>query len=246
MTDCTYAESSFDVVRRPIEPPSATDWKESPSLTQPQQSYVSINDGAKGMTLINQGLPEYEAIRTEKGTSILLTLLRCVGWLSRDDLKTRKGRAGPRLYPDLRTPDAQCLGRHEFRYSLVIHEGGWKDNKVWRDAYNHNTPLILHPTSQHLGPLTQEFSFVQIKPESLIISAMKKGELRNSLILRIFNPESKQAEVEIYTHKKITNAHFVNLYEKKNKDLGNRIDTLKNRIRFNINSSQIITLQIDF
>ena len=246
MTDCTYAESSFDVVRRPIEPPSATDWKESPSLTQPQQSYVSINDGAKGMTLINQGLPEYEAIRTEKGTSILLTLLRCVGWLSRDDLKTRKGRAGPRLYPDLRTPDAQCLGRHEFRYSLVIHEGGWKDNKVWRDAYNHNTPLILHPTSQHLGPLAQEFSFVQIKPESLIISAMKKGELRNSLILRIFNPESKQTEVEIYTHKKIMNAHFVNLYEKKNKDLGNRIDTLKNRIRFNINSSQIITLQIDF
>ena len=246
MTDCTYAESPFDVVRRSIETPSATDWKESPSSTQPQQSYVSISDDQKGLTLINQGLPEYEAIRTENGTSILLTLLRCVGWLSRDDLITRKGRAGPRLYPHLRTPDAQCLGRQEFRYSLVIHEGDWKDNKVWQEAHNHNTPLIVHPTSQHQGPLPQEFSFLQIKPESLIISALKKGELKNSLILRVYNPESKQTEVEVYTHKKIMNAYLVNLYEKKNKDLGKRIDIIKNRIRFKIKSSQIITLRLDF
>jgi alpha-mannosidase len=104
----------------------------------------------------------------------------------------------------------------------------------------------VHPTSQHQGPLPQEFSFLQIKPESLIISALKKGELKNSLILRVYNPESKQTEVEVYTHKKIMNAYLVNLYEKKNKDLGKRIDIIKNRIRFKIKSSQIITLRLDF
>ena len=246
MTECTYAESPFDVVQRSIVPPSATDWKESPSQTQPQQSFVSINNDKIGLTLINQGLPEYEAVHTEKGTSILLSLLRCVGWLSRDDLLTRKGRAGPRLHPHLRTPDAQCLGRHEFRYSLVIHEGDWRHNKVWQDAYNHNTPLIVNPTSQHHGQLPQEFSFLQIKPESLIISALKKGELSHSLILRLYNPESKQTKVEVYSQKKIMNACFVNLYEKKNRDQEKKINILKNRIQFKLNNSQIITLRIDF
>ena len=37
-----------------------------------------------------------------------LTLLRCVGWLSRDDLSTRYKHAGP----GLETPGAQCLGLH--------------------------------------------------------------------------------------------------------------------------------------
>jgi hypothetical protein len=35
---------------------------------------------------------------------IALTLLRCVGWLSRDDLSTRRGHAGPYMA----TPGASC------------------------------------------------------------------------------------------------------------------------------------------
>jgi len=246
VTNYTYAESAFDVIQRPIVSLSATNWKESPSTTKPQQSFVSINDDEKGLTLINQGLPEYEAIHTEKGSSILLSLLRCVGWLSRDDLLTRKGRAGPRLYPHLATPDAQCLGRHEFKYSLVIHEGDWNQNKVWQDAYNHNTPLIVTPTSQHKGSFPPEFSFLKIKPESLIISAIKRRELSQSLILRIYNPESKKTEVEVHSHKKILNASIVNLNEKESKDSEKNIDILEHRILFKLNRSQIITLRIDF
>jgi len=246
VTDCTYAESAFDVIQRPIVSPPATNWKESPSTTKPQQSFVSINDDEKGLTLINQGLPEYEAIHTEKGTSILLSLLRCVGWLSRDDLLTRKGHAGPRLYPHLATPDAQCLGRHEFKYSLVIHEGDWSQNKVWQDAYNHNTPLIVTPTSQHKGYLPPELSFLKIKPESLIISAIKRRELSQSLILRIYNPESEKTEVEVYSHKKILNASIVNFNENESKDPKKNMDILKHSILFKLNRSQIITLRIDF
>jgi len=246
ITDSTYAESPFDVVQRDIIPPSGADWKESPSSTQPQQSFMSINDSKKGLTLINQGLPEYEAIHTEKGTSILLSLLRCVGWLSRDDLLTRKGRAGPRLYPHLSTPGAQCLGKHEFRYSVIIHEGNWMKNKVWQDAYNHNTPLIINPSSQHQGHLPPEYSFLQINPASLIISALKKGELSQSLILRLYNPDSKQIEAEVCSHKKILGACFVNLYETKIRGQENKIDIFENRIRFKLNSSQIITLRLDF
>jgi mannosylglycerate hydrolase len=42
---------------------------------------------------------------------IEITLLRYVGWLSLDDISTRKGQA--RL-TGVATPDAQMLGKHAF------------------------------------------------------------------------------------------------------------------------------------
>ena len=50
--------------------------------------------------ILNRGLPAVEVTRLPGGTQIALTLLRSVGWLSRDDLATRRVAAGP-LVPTL-------------------------------------------------------------------------------------------------------------------------------------------------
>ncbi|MCL5318794.1 MAG: hypothetical protein M1503_11120, partial [Thaumarchaeota archaeon] len=157
-TSRSEAEGQFDIIQRSIDLPAAADWKEPPAPTHPQQSFVTISDEKKSLTLINQGLPEYEALRTENGTALALTLLRCVGWLSREDLQTRKGRAGPLIH----TPEAQCLGKHEFRYALlIIPQKEDETNKaVWQDAYNHNTPLLAQTTSKHPGSLPKTHSFL--------------------------------------------------------------------------------------
>ena len=59
-----------------------------------------------------------EAEVTPEGV-LALTLLRSVGWLSRPDLGTRPGEAGP----SLETPGAQLLGQLEAELSLVADEG---------------------------------------------------------------------------------------------------------------------------
>jgi mannosylglycerate hydrolase len=46
---------------------------------------------AGDVTLLTKGLPEYEI--TEDG-ELAVRLLRCVGWLSRDDQSTRQAGAG--------------------------------------------------------------------------------------------------------------------------------------------------------
>ncbi|MCX7942368.1 MAG: hypothetical protein N2516_04645, partial [Dictyoglomaceae bacterium] len=48
--------------------------------------------------------------------SLKITLFRCIGYLSRGDLKTRKEFAGPYIP----TPNAQCLGKYNFEYSFVL------------------------------------------------------------------------------------------------------------------------------
>ncbi len=90
-TDFSFADGHFTVEKRPIDPPSSEELVEKIS-THPQKSYVFLNDGRRGVAIVNRGLPEYEIIRSQKGNTIAITLLRAVGWLSRDDCLEKGGR----------------------------------------------------------------------------------------------------------------------------------------------------------
>ncbi|MHA1412213.1 MAG: hypothetical protein ACTSO4_06310, partial [Promethearchaeota archaeon] len=93
----------------------------------------------------NRGLPEYEALLDKDGNVILaITLLRCVGWLSRGDFESRRTDAGPSLY----TPGAQCIGKHKFDLSLVTsNENNWISAKIHVKGKSFNNPLkISFPT----------------------------------------------------------------------------------------------------
>ena len=70
---------------------------------------------------MSRGILEVEARPEADGTTMLLTLLRCVGWLSRSDLATRRGGAGP----ELETPDAQELGGHRFEFAVATFRGSY-------------------------------------------------------------------------------------------------------------------------
>jgi hypothetical protein len=69
-----------------------------------------------GLAVLARGLYE-AAVRKPAGggVDLALTLLRGVGWLSRADLVTRPGHAGPALA----TPDAQCVGLHHWDLALL-------------------------------------------------------------------------------------------------------------------------------
>jgi alpha-mannosidase len=105
--------------------------------TYPMWSFVDVSDGRAGVALIADGLHEYEVLPGPP-QELTLTLLRSVGWLSRDDLATRIGHAGP----GIETPGAQVPGAHRFRFSLFFHSGGWEDGGVWRAAESVLLPLV--------------------------------------------------------------------------------------------------------
>jgi mannosylglycerate hydrolase len=185
ITDRSWAESHFDVVERPILlPTETTGWAEQPTGTHPQLAFVDVSDGQRGVLLTNRGLPEYEVLPgTDEAPSVTLalTLLRCVGWLSRGDLHNRQGHAGPALP----TPEAQCPGEQTFHYALVPHAGSYLT--VQREAHAFNTPLRAVSTAAHGGPLPPGASFLQIRPAAVVLSACKPPEEGESLIVRVYN-----------------------------------------------------------
>jgi alpha-mannosidase len=98
------AGSPFELVRRPLRSEGGD--VESASPTWPARHAVLVGDVAA----FHEGVVEYEAGRRE----LFLTLLRCVGTISRQRLATRPWAAGP----DVPTPEAQMLGTTAFRIGL--------------------------------------------------------------------------------------------------------------------------------
>ncbi|HUG56113.1 MAG TPA: phosphatase PAP2 family protein [Candidatus Limnocylindrales bacterium] len=109
------AGAQFALVERANRLPPKSGWVEPPTETRCVHDVVVSRSGAdgEGLAMGVEGLREYAVLGD--GATIALTLFRAVGWLSRDDLKERRGHAGP----ELETPSAQCPGEMTFRYCVV-------------------------------------------------------------------------------------------------------------------------------
>lgn len=180
ITQHSWAEGTFDLVERPVAvPQGGPDWEEQPVGTYPQKGFVDVHNGKIGLLVANRGLPEYEVVGD--GQTLAITLLRCVGWLSRDDLTTRSGHAGPAIP----TPEAQCLGRHAFDYALVPYSDDRQEALAQALAFN--CPLRVVAVEQPKGDLPASGCFLEIEPANLVLSALKPAEDGHGFILRFWN-----------------------------------------------------------
>jgi hypothetical protein len=102
------ALAPFEVVQRPL---AGEGGAEIASPTWPARGAVL----AGGVAVLQEGVFEYEVVPDPP--ELAVTLLRCVGTISRPQIATRGWAAGP----DIPTPDAQMFG--EQRFSLAIQRG---------------------------------------------------------------------------------------------------------------------------
>ncbi len=232
------AEGHFDVITRSLDLPTDTqDWVEQPAPTHPQRAWADVSDGEIGLLVANRGLPEVEVLRTEIGSEMALTLLRCVGWLSRSDMSVRQGHAGP----GLATPEAQCIGKYTFHYALVPHSGGWQG--VFDEAHAFNAPLRGVVTSSHSGTLPTDGSFVQVASEELTISAVKEAEDGRGLIVRFWNTSTEPGEGTVKLWKPPARVARCNLGER---ELAPMEADADGTIHVSARGREIVTLRVEF
>ncbi len=166
--DEVRAESQFAVVARPVAPPPPrADWTEPPVPTAHTLGAVALGP----LVLLTKGLPEYEASRD----GLRLTLLRCVGMISRPaGLPTRPLAAGP----DILTPDGQCRGRHVFECALRFDGEQLSNTALVRASQDYRTDLLRGDPFEPPLELGGEVAFC----------CLKEAEYGTGLVLRVFNP----------------------------------------------------------
>ncbi|MFN2232765.1 MAG: glycosyl hydrolase-related protein, partial [Anaerolineales bacterium] len=167
--------------------------------------------GKIGLMIANRGLPEVEVITLDGAaqSEIAVTLLRSVGWLSRDDMSVRQGHAGPAF----ETPGGQVPGKWEFEIAIIPHTGDWLE--AYQLAYAFQSPPRVVETGLHAGELPPQGSFIGHSPADFVVSAVKKGEDELGWIVRGYNITSKTIRVKLRPLRRFAQAWQVNLAEQK-------------------------------
>ncbi|MBI5353037.1 MAG: hypothetical protein HZB50_10395 [Chloroflexi bacterium] len=192
-------DGHFEIVKRPVKlPPFDSTWVEEPRPEVPQRAFTSAGD----VTIANRGLPEVEVT---SDSEIAITLLRCVGWLSRDDFSNRKGHAGPFL----ETSAAQMIGNWEFDYSIIMGQ----NVGAYHEAWNFESPLRAIATDLHTGVLPSSASMVHVSHPSFMVSAIKETEDGKNWILRGYNIGDDEIEVTLLPWRKFAKAQTANMAE---------------------------------
>jgi alpha-mannosidase len=227
-------DAAFQLVDRPTAPPQGgADWIEQPAPEMPMRDFVS-DRRSNGLMVAARGLRE--GCVSPEGV-IAVTLLRCFGWLSRDDLATRKGGAGPQV----ETPGGQERGSHRFELSLIPFLGDWPAALPLADSYQ--AGLRAEVTPVHTGRLPSSISLLQIEPATLRLSAVKAAEDGRGMIVRLVNLSPDAATASIRTLLPLRRAALVRLDETPLRDLAIREP---NCAQIPIGPHQIQTLRLEF
>jgi alpha-mannosidase len=234
--DAFETEGHLDVITRSPDGPQDTEgWVEQPAPTHPQRTWTDVSDGQIGLMIANRGLPEVEVLRAPEGAEVALTLLRCVGWLSRGDLSVRRGPAGP----ELPTPEAQCIDEYTFHYAIIPHPGTWQS--AIDEAHAFHAPMRAVSTGSHGGSLAESGAFVRVEPASLVVSAVKQAEDGRDLIVRLWNTSPDRCEGEIQLWRSAARVSRCNLDESEIEPL----ELIGGRdVRFPARGNEAITLRI--
>ncbi len=205
-------ENQFHVAERDLVPPP---WNgvsaEQPPTTFPQKRFAAFEGDGAGVAVFNKGLQEGEVVRDRKGQqAYALTLLRCVGWLSRPDLVSRRGGAGP----SIATPDAQMPGEHVFEYAMTSYRGGWQEAGVQAMAHSFAHPPLAFVTNEHEGSVEKAFPLLSIQPPEVMPSAMLRSESDGASVIRVFNASGRPARAAVRVPRVGDEATLVDLLER--------------------------------
>jgi len=208
--DHTTAGGVFDVNTYPAEPSRDGQYR-GPELPRRQQHlFMDLADAGGGLAVLNDTLRDYEVLDPARGV-IAHSLLR--GAPLRIPVDNRLWME----YPG--DESAQSLGTHTFRYCLLAHAGDWSAVELPRHAVSYATPLRLAQIGRQNGPLPTCHGFFALRGANLVLSAVKKAEGRDSVIVRFFNPTAETVEAELRVGEPVRAAHRAGLDEERQEAL---------------------------
>ncbi|GAA2679320.1 hypothetical protein GCM10010412_062930 [Nonomuraea recticatena] len=157
----SFAEGQFAVVERGLT--SEAGCGETPLPTFPASSWVS----AGGVAALLEHVTEYELVDGE----LALTLLRSVGYLSRNRNALRPEPAGPQLP----TPAAQSRGLRTVNMALMPHTGSWAAVPPAAEVFRHDL-LAVPGAGEPSLPLPPAAAGLSVTGEGVVMTSLRERD----------------------------------------------------------------------
>lgn len=224
------ADQQFGVIQRPVVRQPEMDlwhsaqekWNEMPISIETCQSFVTLNDTQKGVAVFPKGVREYEIVG-EKYDTIRLTLFRTYGYMGKENLIYRPGRASGESV--VKTPNAQCHKQMSFSFTAYYYQGDVDSGEVANTAKIVNTRPLVYEYADFLNSrlIFTQSAVQKDLPTSdslfktsgyLTLSVIKKAEERPGMIIRLYNGHLYGELDEVITFKHpVKFAEWVDLKE---------------------------------
>jgi alpha-mannosidase len=159
----SHAEGQFAVVTRGLTAEGGCG--EEPLPTFPASSWVA----AGGVAALLEHVTEYELV--DDGAELALTLLRSVGYLSRNRHALRPEPAGPQLP----TPAAQSRGPRSVELALMPYDGDWRDVPAAAETFRHDLPAVAGAGDASL-PLPPPAPGLSVTGDGVVMTSLRKRD----------------------------------------------------------------------
>jgi alpha-mannosidase len=183
----------------------------------PALRWADEGDGQHGFSLINNSKYGYDGV----GNLLRLSLLRS---------------------PTSPDPEAD-QGMQHFSYTLYPHAGDWKHARTVEHGYEFNYPLTATQVTAHAGTLPTTHSYVSVSSPNVILTAMKKAEDSDSLILRMYESAGETEQVRVTVPAGARQATLTNLMEN---EAGTSVPLSDGTATVSIHPYEILTLKVDY
>lgn len=255
----SIADQQFGTLQRPVVfekemalwEANKDQWNEQPIAIETCQSFAGLFDEGRGVAVMPKGVREYEIIG-EQFDTIRLTIFRTYGFMGKENLMYRPGRASGETV--IATPDAQCHKTMSFEFSVVYFAEGFDQANVAQLAKQAVTPIEVYQYAEFLNSrliftlgdveqtLPASFSLLSITG-NLTLSVLKKAENRPGYILRLYNGLlEEEGRAAISFKHPIKTAEKVDLKEKTKEPLSINNDTIELE---NIGHAKFVTLYVE-
>ena len=179
LLESTVSDSAFDLVERQAgrqELLMAEKGKEVPVVVDPSLSFIHAADQVAGLVITHRGLHEYQTKTEQKQSSVHLTLIRSIGFLSRDDIPSRGGGAGP----SMPTPAAQCLRQMVVDYGVGITSDVIESHRI-AERFRH-PPCLVSGDTESPCP-----SLIALDDEAISLTSLRHRGA-DIIEVRLYNP----------------------------------------------------------
>lgn len=186
--DTVDTAGHFAVDKRPARLVKDAEGMYYPEMrTLPMQMFADVSDEGRGLGIVNSCFTEYE-MREDK--TLYFTMFRAVGnmivtwWEAVGEFPGKTG--------------SQLLRKMEYEYAIYPHKGSWEEAEVYAEARKLNAPVMVYQAvGAGKGTLPPQQGFLRVEDTNLQVSAFKKAEDRDSVILRVYNPTGRQITTRI-------------------------------------------------
>ena len=214
-SDMATYEIPYGTIKRPTTRNNS--WEQA-KFEVPALRWTDLGNGQHGFSLINESKYGYDC----SGNVLRLTLLRSP------------------VSPD---PNAD-RGHHHFSYALYPHAGDWKTALTVRHGYDYNYNLQARQVEAHSGTLPLEHSFITVKGDNVVLTAVKKAEDTDGLILRFYEWAGQSGNIRLTLPKGAESATLTNLMEKPEGSALAMTDT--DQVTVPIHPYEIVTVRINY